>query len=169
MEKTAALAVVALVIILMVICAIYSVRLLFLDYRQRKALFGEIRKRGRVVKLNEPEADRPSEVVDRPPCPFFGFFLGPGVLLDQRGNQCALLTDHYSPCTMSIRGETPNWIRCDHDGRPETDLDKARLIRKLKQNDFKVCAREFWPKGQQSWEGLPFEQWFEHVCSGGKG
>ena len=46
---------------------------------------------------------------ERHNCPFYGFFLGlNNALMDQNGNQCALITNSYSPCHMEIRAKTPN-------------------------------------------------------------
>jgi hypothetical protein len=55
-------------------------------------------------------------------CPFYGRALyqtrfaatgpQPFVLIDSRGNQCAVVTDSHSPCRMEIHGEVPDWKTC---------------------------------------------------------
>jgi len=39
-------------------------------------------------------------------CPFYGFYMRPSmnVMVDQSGNQCALITSSHSPCSMERRG-----------------------------------------------------------------
>ena len=48
------------------------------------------------------------------PCPFYGFYMSlrRGVMADQSGNQCALITDSYAPCTREMDGEAPDWANC---------------------------------------------------------
>jgi hypothetical protein len=57
---------------------------------------------------------------NKPNCPFYGraLFMGilggkpPFVLVDQEGNQCALVMTAYAPCRMEIDGDTPDWRTC---------------------------------------------------------
>jgi hypothetical protein len=53
-------------------------------------------------------------------CPFYGKYLyrppphasTPFLLLDQRGNQCALVSEKYAPCYMEINGLAVDWREC---------------------------------------------------------
>jgi len=60
-------------------------------------------------------AEKPP-VVERVICPFYGRHLAfasvAPCLVDQHGNQCALITSAYAPCAMEVAGEPSNWERC---------------------------------------------------------
>jgi len=50
-------------------------------------------------------------------CPFYGRHLAmigaaPFALIDQKGNQCALITTSFSPCQREIAGQTIDWRLC---------------------------------------------------------
>lgn len=53
-------------------------------------------------------------------CPFYGRHMTDGrhmtenrfLLIDQNGNQCAIVKDAYAPCFMEIEGNTPDWKTC---------------------------------------------------------
>ena len=55
-------------------------------------------------------------------CPFYGRAFvpvapyvrdqPPFLLLDQHGNQCALIVTSHAPCRMEMEGETPDWQAC---------------------------------------------------------
>ena len=54
-------------------------------------------------------------------CPFYGRHLYPAnskiveppfLLLDQRGNQCALIVTAFSPCQMEITAQPVDWRAC---------------------------------------------------------
>ncbi len=52
-------------------------------------------------------------------CPFYGHHLiiftvrpATGVLADTHGNQCALITDAFSPCLREVKGESVDWREC---------------------------------------------------------
>jgi|SRR3989344_5685750 len=44
-------------------------------------------------------------------CPFYGFYGGPGIFMDQQGNQCPHISG-YAPCKMEISGLNPDWNDC---------------------------------------------------------
>ena len=94
---------------------------------------------------------------ERARCPFYGFSGIPGILMDTEGNQCALVSDSYSPCYMEFQGQKPNWDEC----RYHTD----KLIQSLKAsaNSIRVFPEEFMPKDTPSWEGISFSEWYQHV------
>lgn len=63
-------------------------------------------------------------------CPFYGFHMAPGMLLDSHGNQCALI-DGYSPC-VRIPEEIPSWENCCYNNSAnESKIEKIA-------NSFKV-------------------------------
>ena len=49
-------------------------------------------------------------------CPFYGYHLAlvgrPFVLLNSRGNQCAIVVDAFSPCYLEIEGKPVDWRVC---------------------------------------------------------
>jgi hypothetical protein len=54
-------------------------------------------------------------------CPFYGRAMyqtgliggpRPILLLDTRGNQCAIVTTSHTPCSMEVNGEEPDWKAC---------------------------------------------------------
>lgn len=53
-------------------------------------------------------------------CPFYGRHLHLGdrdnalpiLLIDSRGNQCALVTTAFAPCRMEIAGRAVDWAEC---------------------------------------------------------
>lgn len=54
-------------------------------------------------------------------CPFYGYYfaldLGPGgKLVEQHGNQCALITIRYSPCRMEMQDKEPDLKECEFNG-----------------------------------------------------
>ncbi len=105
----------------------------------------------------EKERIQPNEPVPRNACPFYGFatFLGVGLLMDQKGNQCAI-AGGYVPCEMEIQGKTPDWRNCAKNAL--ISQEQLLCLEKLR------CApREFWPDGQNSWGGIPFRQWEKYV------
>lgn len=71
--------------------------------------------------------------IKRPYCPFYGFSNMGGSLIDSKGNQCALITNSYSPCQMEMREEEPNWQSCPLNNteirqRLTTISDKAKVF-----------------------------------------
>lgn len=49
-----------------------------------------------------------------PDCKFYGCHavLPMRLLIESRGNQCALITTAYAPCQMEVQGLVPDWSRC---------------------------------------------------------
>ena len=72
-------------------------------------------------------------------CPFFGrHFVATGkpfTLIESHGNQCALFTSGYAPCSLELAGEYPNWKACPrvsaitHDLSPQHESDQERARR----------------------------------------
>lgn len=80
-------------------------------------------------------------------CPFYGFFHGPGVFLDQSGNQCPL-TGGYTPCLLERNGNTPNWDLCHIYNKKDFDI--------VKVYDMQIFPKEFDPPDKSSWGGIKF-------------
>jgi hypothetical protein len=94
----------------------------------------------------------------RYPCHFYGFFGGMGVMIDQEGNQCALITDSYSPCIMQIDNQTPEWHKCSFN----TEKSRENLVKALK--NVKIFPNEFRPPEAKSWEGINFfPDWAKYI------
>ena len=91
---------------------------------------------------------------DRPPCPFYGFAMFGGSLMDSKGNQCALAGGH-SPCGMAVRRETPTWVSCPRWEMTPEDMQQVR--------EFTIFPDECHPEGAKSWEGMPFGDFIDAV------
>ena len=52
------------------------------------------------------------------PCPYFGRHASREfrVLIQQHGNQCALITERYAPCYFDVDGQQPNLEACKFHG-----------------------------------------------------
>lgn len=81
----------------------------------------------------------------RHPCPFYGFNGMYGRLMDQNGNQCALLRESHSPCQMEVEGNTPNWENCPFNN----DLSRRDIEREAPK--VRAFPKEFWPPGKESY------------------
>ena len=53
-----------------------------------------------------------------PRCPFYGKHAVPliQVLVEQGGNECALITASYSPCRVEMAGGAPDLENCELNG-----------------------------------------------------
>ena len=101
---------------------------------------------------------QPIEETPRYPCPFYGFHFCPpaGTINDQQGNQCALVTDVYSPCKLEVRGRSPDFRDCPfNNDRHRESLEAASRSR--------VFPREFSPRKKGSSSGFKFEDWKRDV------
>lgn len=110
---------------------------------------------------NRNEPLKPYFEVERPPCPFYGFHATPNFLVDQKGNQCALITDSYSPCQMEMGEEEPNWELCP------LRRDDIEILRSLGESakTAKAFPREFHPPKLRQWEGIPLTEWVDYVSN----
>ena len=86
----------------------------------------------------------------RNPCPFYGFHILLGNLIDQDGNRCALITTSYSPCQMEVAKKTPEWNKCPFN----TEENRNKLVNNLKN------AQTF-PKEFK--HGIKFSDWAEYI------
>ena len=59
---------------------------------------------------------------------------------------------------MGMAEQIPDWDKCPFN-------DDAELLEKLSESHVRVGAKEFWPEGARSWEGLPFRDWYNYVMS----
>lgn len=105
-------------------------------------------------KSLEPYSD-----VERPACPFYGFNEMYGSLMDSKGNQCALITDSFSPCKMEMTEENPNWHECP--------LNTEGSRKKLEEVAGRMQAfpREFHPIKSKHWEGIPLTDWMNYILN----
>lgn len=98
------------------------------------------------------------DVIPRCRCPFYGFqVMEGGWFLSAGGNQCALIVKRYSPCSMEMQHNNPDWDTCPFGGQMSED-DWADIFQ-----EGQVFAPEFRPPNQDGWEGLPFKVWLEYV------
>ncbi len=104
----------------------------------------------------------PYEVVERHPCPFYGFNGMSDFLADQAGNQCAIITKRHSPCMMETAGDTPNWNLCPiRQGSSDEDMKRLESF----AEGTKVFPREFRPPKAKNWEGIPLKNWMSYVLN----
>jgi hypothetical protein len=87
-------------------------------------------------------------------CPFYGFITMINCITDQKGNQCALITDRYSPCYMEMEDKTPCWEECKY------NKQNPGFVEKLASTEFTVNL--------EGRDNIPFKQWYEHVMQHGK-
>jgi len=95
-------------------------------------------------------------------CPFYGFALGSfgkGFLMDQDGNQCALIARRYSPCQMEIRVKVPELENCDFN----TETNKETIEKMV--NSFQIFPNEFLPKRKSSWKGMKCKDWYDYIMN----
>lgn len=95
----------------------------------------------------------------RHPCPFYGFSGMFGTMIDQHGNQCALITGSYNPCQMEIQGQEPNWYKCPFN----TEENRKKSEELIKNEKGQVFPEEFHPPAAQAWEGISFKQWINYI------
>jgi len=83
-----------------------------------------------------------------PKCPYYGFYLSRGIMVDTYGNQCALIINSYSPCQMEMNKENPDWNKCSFIGNKE----RIELI---------LAEFMVFPRGVS--EGTRLEDWCKHI------
>lgn len=106
------------------------------------------------MKILTPVSSKP-----RYGCPFYGFFAYNGMMMDQRGNQCAVITESYSPCHMQMKKQIPDWNKC-----PFNHEESQCAISKV-ENVCRVFPKEFHPRGQSSWRGIILKEWIKYIMS----
>ena len=84
------------------------------------------------------------DTTKREQCPFYGFHYFDGIFMDQRGNQCALITESYSPCRMELNKQKVSWENC-----PLNTQEDTPIIEELLDNS-KVFPDELHPKEASS-------------------
>ncbi len=62
-------------------------------------------------------------------CPFFGhsLWIRTRIIAPSHGNQCALVTNAHSPCTMETSGQRPSWEDCDRNPAREAAGERPTL------------------------------------------
>jgi hypothetical protein len=100
---------------------------------------------------------------ERYPCPFYGFFGGLGIMMDQEGNQCALIRDSYSPCPLKMNDDIPDYKKCSPEEYEKYIQDNSDTgLRKLSEN-VRVFPKEFHPPEVREWEGISLRQWMDYI------
>lgn len=97
--------------------------------------------------------------VERPLCPFYGFNGMHGSLMDSKGNQCALITDSFSPCQMEMAEDNPNWHECGFN----TEEHRKGLEEVAER--VQVFPREFHPPTAKSWAGISLKNWMNYILN----
>ncbi len=104
-----------------------------------------------------PEELKPYKEKERHTCPFYGFFAANGMMMDQHGNQCALVIDSYRPCQMEKEGEQPDWNGCPF--KEEKSSGELEIL----IDRIQVFPQEFCPPGEKEWGGITLREWSEHI------
>lgn len=93
-------------------------------------------------------------ITERKRCPFYGFYMSPigNILIDSKGNQCALIIRSYSPCKMETLEQTIDWNKC-----LLNNIKYASVIENIK-NTYRIAPKEF-P------EGISLKEWISHVMT----
>ncbi len=97
----------------------------------------------------------------RTKCPFYGFYNAMGHFMDQDGNQCPLITGHYAPCQLEIAGLDPDWSSCYVFNTAENKEVIENILKKSR-----IAPNEYWPKGEKSFGGISFKDWYDHITKG---
>ena len=84
-------------------------------------------------------------------CPYYGFALVREVMMDSKGNQCALHGESFSPCVMQLAGLEPEFMACTEFAEAEREM---YLERELLGHVAVFINGGF---------GMPFERWLD-VC-----
>ena len=109
-----------------------------------------------LLKAKEKEL-QPYFEKDRPSCPFYGFYISVGrkfsIMMDQRGNRCALVKKRYSPCHMEMDKLKPCWNNCSSNKEKLEELFK----------EISVFPDEFLPPRIKSWEGILLKDWIKYI------
>ena len=111
----------------------------------------------KLVKINGGEL-KPYFEKSRPACPFYGFHINFEIMVDQKGNECALIKG-YTPCQMKIRKLTPCWNNCSFYS-PE-DIKNLKEMEEI----LAVFPDEFHPPKARSWKGITLKQWIQYIES----
>jgi len=100
-----------------------------------------------------------SKEKERPACPFYGFHIAPkyNAMVDQEGNQCALMMDSYSPCKMEIQGLEPCWNICSF-----YSSNSIEIVKDI-EHKLRVFPRELHPPKAREWEGIAFKDWMKYL------
>ena len=96
----------------------------------------------------------------RTKCPFYGFAYAMEMLIDSKGNQCALVTNSHSPCRMEMSNQEICWNKCRLN-KEGSSLPVEKLLESAV-----IFPNELMPKGASSWEGIPLKKWYEHIING---
>jgi len=102
---------------------------------------------------------KPNYDLPRTKCPFYGFHSELGIFMDNGKNQCPLITDSYAPCEMETAGKAPEWSACS------INNESAKKILDKIVDSARIAPKEFWPKGANSWEGMPFKDWMNYILN----
>ena len=89
-------------------------------------------------------------------CPFYGFFLSldDKIMINSKGNQCALKTQSYSPCIMQIDDQEIDWSKCVYNS--DKDFEKVENGKEVSKLEIKVYPLE---DGQTTLKGISFRDW----------
>jgi len=100
----------------------------------------------------------------RPACPFYGFDLRYGVMLDSKGgNQCSLRSDRSNlyPCQMEVEKLVPNWNECEINTE-----DKRKELERVSDTT-QVFPTEFFPERGDERDGMSLRTWRDYIESKG--
>lgn len=98
----------------------------------------------------------PHSEVERKACPFYGFGVMRGTLVDQKGNRCALFIDSHAPCQMEYCGQRTDWNECEYNTPNLINILKGPI------EDMTVFPREFSPE-DRSWNGIRLTDWIQYI------
>jgi len=94
----------------------------------------------------------------RTKCPFYGFSLSGGAMMDRGGNQCALKDGSQSPCSLQISGHFPEWNQCAKHDWPESQEAFVQMLLNAQ-----VFPEEFRPRVHSRWSGIPLWWWWFYI------
>lgn len=94
-------------------------------------------------------------------CPFYGFHYVDrmNAFIDSMGNQCPLVRNAYAPCRMEIKGEMPDWERCQYN-----NSDSLQELSNIIQNANVFRDKEECGFGEM--RPIQLKDWMSHIIRG---
>ncbi len=91
-------------------------------------------------------------------CPFHGFKVVAGSMVEIGGNRCAL-KEPGNLCQKDIMGNLSSWVGCSLN----TKITKS--IIEINSEKIKVFSKEFFPPEAESWKGISLGVWMEYITN----
>jgi len=95
---------------------------------------------------------------EKPDCPFHGFKVVAGSMVEFGGSRCAL-KEPGGLCQRDMMGNPSNWVGCSLNTRI------TRSLIEINSEKIKVFSKKFYPSGAEFWEGISLRRWVEYITN----